>query len=87
MPDQNELTPKELEAFIRKHNLPSEDATVILQNIERNRTLYIEEILRNDSRVAMCHWRCSIKGHGPIGITKETIELIGQEVTNPGRGQ
>ena len=65
--------------------LTIDEAKVLLFAVDNNLEAKIGDILIKDSQALQCHWRCSVRNHGPIGVSLDAFrEQILNPVTNPG---
>lgn len=80
-----EFTIDDLERVLREHQISRADAEILLGSIESGSSARLQGIIVEDGNVGMCHWLCSVKGHGPLPLNREVLERLIEQITNPGR--
>lgn len=84
----NKTHTEQLEALkqsLQSKPLTLDEAKVLLYAVDNNLEAKISDILIKDSQALQCHWKCSVRNHGPVGISLEAFkEQILNPVINPG---
>lgn len=84
----SEITMEDLEQLLREKNLTRAEADTLMRTILDEASVRIRDIVIKDAQAALCHFRCSLRNHGNVGLEAEML-LRALKVTtfpNPRKG-